>query len=357
MNHMLKFFCLALICMQGHAYNLRKEVKRFQSNALIFSGTANLELSQKIAQYLDLPLGKATVDRFNDGEIKIQIKESVRNKHVFIVQPVCTNLEQSVNDNLVELILLIRTMKRASAGEITVVVPYYGYARQDRKVKARVPISAADIAFLLETAGADRVVAVDLHCNQIQGFFQSIPVDNLCASLVCAPYIAHKELSNIVVVSPDAGGVERANQFILDLAKKDVNAELAVISKQRLKAGVVSSMQLIGDVRNADAIIVDDMCDTGGTLVKAAQLLKDNGVRRVFAVITHPVFSGPALTILNNSAIDEMIITDTVPLRAPAPDKITVISVAPLLAKAILHINAGQSVSSLFTELTNKQIS
>ncbi len=356
MNKLLAYFCFTLVWISTHAFCLHSGALRLQTNALIFSGNANIELSQKIAKLLNTPLGEADITRFNDGEVKIQIKESVRNKHVFIVQPICSNLEQSVNDNLMELFLLIRTMKRASADKITVIIPYYGYARQDRKVKSRVPISAADVAFMLEKAGADRVVAIDLHCDQIQGFFQNIPVDNLCASLVCAPYIATKKLSNAVVVSPDAGGVERANQFILDLNKNGMSAELAVISKQRLKAGVISSMQLIGNVENTDAIIVDDLCDTGGTLAKAAQLLKDNGARRVFAVITHPVFSGEALKIIETSVIDEIIITDTIPLRGQAPEKITVISVAPLLSRAIVYINSGQSLSTLFREHENKHI-
>ena len=299
---------------------------------------------------MDLPLGAIKVGRFNDGEIQIQVEESVRNKDVFIIQPTCPSVKQSVNDNLMELCLLIRTMKRASAASITVVIPYYGYARQDRKVKARVPISAADVAYLLEQSGATRVVTVDLHCGQIQGFFQNIPVDNLYASLVFTPYIVAKPLQKVVVVSPDAGGVERANQFIQDLGRKGMAADLAVISKQRAKAGVISSMHLIGDVKDADAIIIDDMCDTGGTLVKAAQLLKDNGARRVFAVITHAVFSDQALSLIDASVIDEMIITDTIPLRGIAPSNLKIISVAPLLANAILRIKMGESVSSLFKE-------
>lgn len=325
-------------------------VTRFKKEVLIFSGNANPELSQKVADYLGMPLGALTVGAFNDGEIQIQVEQSVRNKDVFIIQPTCPSRNHSVNDNVMELCLLIRTMKRASAASITVVIPYYGYARQDRKGKGRVPISAADVAYLLEQSGATRVVTIDLHCGQIQGFFQNIPVDNLYASLVFTPYLAQKELHNVVVVSPDAGGVERANQFIYELGRKGMQAELAVISKQRAKAGVIASMHLIGDVKDADAIIIDDMCDTGGTLVKAAKLLKENGARRVFAVITHGLFSGKALELIGSSVIDEMIITDTIPLRGVAPANIKVISVAPLLANALLRIRLGESVSSLFYE-------
>jgi ribose-phosphate pyrophosphokinase len=203
----------------------------FGEKAIVLSGNANLPLAQKLAEYLQVPLGKATIDKFNDGEIQIQIEEKIRNKDVFIIQSTCTSTTQSVNDNLMELYLLIRTVKRASAASITVVIPYYGYARQDRKGRPRVPMSAADVAYMLECAGVAHVVTVDLHCGQIQGFFQNVPVDNLYASLVFTSYIANKKLQNVVVVSPDAGGVERANQFICDLVRHGVSADLAMISK------------------------------------------------------------------------------------------------------------------------------
>ena len=263
--------------------------------AILFSGNANIPLAEKVAEYLHITLGSATVSKFNDGEIEIFIKENIRNKDVFILQSTCLSAKQSVNDNLMELYLLVRTAKRASAASITVIIPYYGYARQDRKTTPRVPISAADVALMLEFAGVDRVLTVDLHCGQIQGFFHNVPVDNLYASLVFIPYFASKELNNVVVVSPDAGGVDRVNKFIKQLNKKGIMAEMALISKQRAQAGVIESMNLIGDVNGADAIIVDDMCDTGGTIVKAAELLKKNGAKRVFVVVTHPVFSGNAL--------------------------------------------------------------
>jgi ribose-phosphate pyrophosphokinase len=322
--------------------------KYFSEQAVIFSGNANKELAQKVVDSLNVSLGNSIVKKFNDGEIQIQIQENVRNKDVFIVQPTCPCENQSINDNIMELFLLVRTMKRASAKSVTTVIPYYGYARQDRKTSPRVPISAADKAILLETAGIDRVLTVDLHCGQIQGFFKNAPVDNLYAASVFIPYLETKKLSNVVVVSPDAGGVDRANKFMKQLGKKNISAEIAMISKQRAGAGVIASMNLIGDVKGADAIIVDDMCDTGGTLVKAAKLLKDCGAKRVFAAITHPVFSGTALKLIGESVIDEMLIADTIPLRGQAPANIKVISVSSMLAEAIRRIQFGESVSELF---------
>lgn len=315
---------------------------------MLFSGRGNHELSEKVADYLNISLGSALVGEFNDGEVQIQVKESVRGKDVFIIQPTCQNTEQSVNDTLMELFLFVRTMKRASAGKITAVIPYYGYARQDRKVASRVPISAADVALLLETAGVDRVVTVDLHCGQIQGFFRDAPVDNLFASSLFVSYIASKNLEHIVVVSPDAGGVERAKKFSEALNKKGIATDIALISKERAKAGVIASMNLIGCVEGADAIIVDDLCDTGGTLAKAAELLKTKGANRVFAVVTHPVFSGSALENIENSVLEEMIISDTIPLRGNTPSNIHLISIAPLLGEAIRRLDQGESISALF---------
>ena len=318
------------------------------SNIRLFTGNANPELAKEVAQLLDVPLGKATVDNFNDGEIKIKIEENIRNAHTFIMQPTCTAETSSVNDNLMELMLMIRTMKRASAKSVTAVTPYYGYARQDRKEHSRVPISASDIAMLLETAGADRVLALDLHCGQIQGFFHNIPVDNLAASRVFIPYFAEKGLENPVVVSPDAGGVSRAKVFKDGLAKRGVNADLAIIVKQRGGAGVIDSVHLVGDVNGADAIIIDDLCDTAGTLCKAAEELKKRGAKRVFACITHPVFSGPAHERIENSVLTEMVVTDTIPIKGKAPSNLKRISVAPLFADAIKRIESGESVSDLF---------
>ncbi len=320
----------------------------FSKNAVIFAGNASRDLGDRVADYLQVSLGKAKIKKFNDGEISIAVEDSVRNKDIFIIQSTCPSEKQSVNDNLMELFLLVRTMKRSSVASITAVIPYYGYARQDRKVTPRVPISAADVAMMLELAGVDRVLTVDLHCGQIQGFFHNVPVDNLYASSVFIPYIVSKGLRNVVVVSPDAGGVDRATKFKQNLERKGVASEIAMISKQRAKAGVVGSMNLIGDVTDADAIIVDDMCDTGGTLVQAAQLLKDKGAHRVFAVISHPVFSGDALLKIGSSVIQEMIITDTIPLRGQIPANIFCISVGSLLGEAIRRIYDGESVSALF---------
>jgi ribose-phosphate pyrophosphokinase len=319
-----------------------------QHEIMLFTGNANRALAEKVSEYMHIPLGSAFINTFNDGEIQIHINESVRGKDIFIIQPTCQNETQSVNDSLLELYLLIRTMKRASAHSITAILPYYGYARQDRKTTSRVPISAADVACMLEIAGVDRIVTIDLHCGQIQGFFRNIPVDNLFASPLFVSYIAHKDLRNVVVVSPDAGGVERAKKFAESLKKKGVEAAIAMISKERKKAGVIESMNLIGDVQGSDAIIVDDLCDTGGTLVKAAALIKAEGARRVFAVITHPVFSGNALDTIRNSVLEEMLITDTVPLKKQAPPNLHLISVAPLIGEAIQRIHQGESVSMLF---------
>ncbi len=320
----------------------------FTSDAIIFTGNANVSLAEEVANYLGISLGKSIVNRFNDGEIQISILNSVRNKNVYIIQSNCPSKNQSINDSLMELYLMVRTIKRASAASITAVIPYYGYARQDRKSAARTPISAADVALMLEVGGVDRVVSIDLHCGQIQGFFHSIPVDNLYAGKMFTSYFAKKQLKNVVVVSPDAGGVSRARQFIEDLAKVGITSEMALVNKQRSQAGVVDSMSLIGDVENADVIIIDDICDTGGTLVKAAQLLKDSGAKRIFAAITHPVFSGKALKTIGDSIIDEMVISDTIPLREEIPANIRIISVGPLLGEVIRRIETGASVSELF---------
>lgn len=337
------FICIAL-CNQILPYR----TINFTQDAVLLSGNANHLLAEKIALELNLPLTPAKISRFNDGEINIQIQESVRGKHVFIIQSTCACATQSINDNLMELLLLIRTCKRSSAAAISVVIPYYGYARQDRKSSPRVPISAADIAAFIEFAGADRILTVDLHCGQIQGFFRDIPVDNLYAAKVFIPQLLEKNLINPVIVSPDAGGVERATKFVKHLELQGVSADMALISKQRSGAGVIASMNLIGNVQGCDAIIVDDICDTAGTLIKAAQLLKDQGARRVFAVITHPVFSAHAMEKIRNSVIDELIIADTIPLQGDVPSNIAYISISKLIADAIYRIHHGESVSELF---------
>ncbi|NNM43894.1 MAG: ribose-phosphate pyrophosphokinase [Chlamydiae bacterium] len=352
-SHLVIFLLVGCSLPQGLLYGFEKEkallkTSFLKENAILLSGNSNYPLAKEVAEYLRIPLGEAVVEKFNDGEINIQIKENVRNKEVYILQSTCPANNQSINDNLMELYLLIRTMKRASSGTITAIIPYYGYARQDRKSSLRVPISAADVALLLEVAGVDRIVTVDLHCGQIQGFFRDVPVDNLYAAAMFVRYFAKMQSKNLVVVSPDAGGVERAKQFIENLGKEGVEARMAIISKHRSKPGVVNSMNLIGDVQGADTIIVDDLCDTAGTLVQAAQLLKDHGASHVYAAITHPVFSGTALERIRNSVIDEMVISNTIPLSSEAPKNIRSISVAPLLAETIRRIHVGESVSDLF---------
>jgi len=316
---------------------------------LILSGNASAELGASVAEELDIVPSKALISTFNDGEIRIQILENVRNRDVFVIQSTSPTKERSINDNLMELYFLVRTLKRSSANTITAVIPYYGYARQDRKMEPRVPISASDVAMLLESSGVDRVISVDLHCGQIQGFFRNIPVDNLYASTVFVPYFAKKQLDNLVVVSPDAGGVDRAKHFMEKLAREGVESDLAIIIKQRAQAGVVDKMNLVGNVTGSDVVIVDDLCDTGGTLIKAAEMLVENGARRVFAAITHPVFSGPALERIKNSVFTEVVVTDSIMLKdQEIPQNITCISIAPLLAEAIRRNYSGESVSALF---------
>lgn len=335
---MMLFVVVTAFCYpQGHSF-------------IIFSGNSNCELSEKIAQHLGVELGKADVGRFNDGEISIQINENVRNKDVFVIQSTCHTSDGSVNDNIMELFLLVRALKRASASDITLVIPYYGYARQDRKVKPRVPISASDVAGLLESAGADRVISVDLHSGQIQGFFHKIPVNNLYSVTELVSHIISYDLESPVVVSPDAGGVARAKKFKELLSNRGVEAGLAIVIKQRADAGIVSSVNLVGEVKDRDVIIVDDMCDTGGTLVGVVHELKKAGAKNVYVCVAHPVFSKDALQRIASSEITEMIITDTIPLREDLPDNVTQISVAPLLAKAMNLIHNGQSVACLFED-------
>ena len=317
---------------------------------LLFSGTTNLPLAEKVAQCLDMKLSPVNISRFNDGEIRIKVEENVRNADVYLIQPICMSDKSSVNDNLVELYLLIRTMKRSSAGTITAVIPYYGYARQDRKTESRVPISASDVAMLLELAGVDHIICVDLHCGQIQGFFHESTVDNLYAAPIFVRYFSQKsDLVNPVIVSPDAGGVERAKKFIEGLNWHGVDAGLAIIVKQRAEAGIVEKMNLVGDVEGCDVIIVDDICDTAGTLAYAARELKNQGAKRVFACITHPVFSGPALERISGSCLTELVVSDTIPTRAQLPPNVVQLSIAPLIAAAIERIHNGESISHLFT--------
>jgi len=306
----------------------------------IFSGNSNSALSSEICAFLNVPMGKASVKTFSDGEITVEIQENIRGRHVFVIQSTCT----PVNHNLMELLVMIDAMKRASAGFITAVIPYYGYARQDRKAAPRTPITAKLVADLINAAGATRVLCMDLHAGQIQGFF-NIPVDHIYAMPVALSYIKEKMGDDLVVVSPDAGGVERARAHA-----KRLGAALAIIDKRRTGPNVAEVMHIIGDVEGKTAIIVDDMVDTAGTLTQAAKALADNGAKKVCASCTHAVLSGPAIERINDSVLEELVVTNSIPLTEAGrrSGKIKVLSVAPLLGEAIRRIHSDDSVSSLF---------
>ncbi len=306
----------------------------------LFSGNANRPLAEEIAQHLRIRLGDVDVSRFSDGEVYVQINENVRGEDVFVIQPTCP----PVNDTLMELLVMMDALKRASARRITAVLPYYGYGRQDRKVMPRVPITAKLVADLITTAGCHRLLAVDLHAGQIQGFF-NIPVDHLFAAPpVLVDYLAKKDLQDLVLVSPDAGGVERARAIA-----KRLNAGLAIIDKRRDGPNVANFMYLIGDVKNKDVVVIDDMIDTAGTLIQAVEAVKREGARRVLACAIHGVLSGPALKRIEESPLEEVIITNSVPLTpGKVSPKVHVLSVAPLLAEAIRRIHDEESVSTLF---------
>ncbi|HET9216187.1 MAG TPA: ribose-phosphate pyrophosphokinase [Terriglobia bacterium] len=306
----------------------------------IFTGTANTDLTHEICEYLRCSLGKASITRFSDGEIYFQIEENVRGADVFIVQPSCT----PVDSNLMELFLMIDAFKRSSARRITAVLPYFGYARQDRKDKPRVPISSKLVSDLLVASGTHRLLTMDLHAPQIQGFF-SIPVDHLFAAPVLVEYFQKLNLPNLTVVSPDAGGVERARAFA-----KRLNAELAMVNKRRLEANVAQVMNVIGDVEGQNCLVVDDMIDTAGTLVKTVEALKESGAVKVYACATHPVLSGPAVERIEKSQLEEVIVTNTIPLSAEKRrcKKIRTLSVAQLLGEAVKAIHDETSVSGLF---------
>jgi ribose-phosphate pyrophosphokinase len=307
----------------------------------IFTGNANRALSEEIAQYLHVPLGDVEVSRFSDGEVFVQVNENVRGTDVFVVQPTCP----PVNDALMELLIMTDAFKRSSAHRITAVLPYYGYARQDRKVQGRMPISAKLVADLMEAAGVDRVLALDLHAGQIQGFF-SIPVDHLFAGpVVMIDYLRKKDLKDPVVVSPDAGGVERARAIA-----KRLDAGLAIIDKRREGPNSAVAMHLIGDVDGRDAIVIDDMIDTAGTLVQAVGAIQREGARRILACGVHAVLSGPAIERIKASPIEEVVVTNSIPLTQEkrTAARITVLTVAPLLGEAIRRIHDEESVSTLF---------
>ncbi len=306
----------------------------------IFTGYANPVLAEQIASYLEMPLGRAKISTFADGEVFAEVKENVRGVDCYVVQPTCA----PVNDHLMQLLVMIDALKRASAGAITAVMPYYGYARQDRKVAPRTPITAKLVADLLQSAGASRVVSMDLHAGQIQGFF-NIPFDHLYAMPVFLEYLRPRLRPGSVCVSPDAGGVERARAYA-----KRLGSELAIIDKRRPAANVTEVMNIVGAVEGRDCVIVDDMIDTAGTLTTAAKALMDRGAKRVFAAATHGVLSGPAIERIRESVIDEVVITDTIPLRGEAlqVEKFKVLSVSRLLGEAIKRIHNSDSVSSLF---------
>jgi len=310
----------------------------------VFSGNANPALAKAVAGHLLLPLGKAVVSRFSDGEIHVEVRENVRGKDVFIIQPTCA----PTNDHLMELLMLVDALRRASAGRITTVIPYFGYSRQDRRPQsARVPITAKVVANMIASVGTDRVLTIDLHADQIQGYFD-LPLDNVYASPILLSDIWRQEYKNLMVVSPDVGGVVRARA----LARQLDNAELAIIDKRRPRPNEAKVMNIIGDVSNRICVIIDDMVDTAGTLCEAAGALKEHGAERVVAYCTHPVLSGQAVNNIEASQLDELVVTNTIPLKeqAEACAKIRQLSVADLLAETMRRISEEESVSSLFVE-------
>ena len=311
---------------------------------MVFTGNAHPQLAREIADTLDMSLGRAVVGRFSDDEVMVEVEENVRGRDVFVVQPT----SNPTNDHLMELLVMIDALRWASANRITAVIPYFGYSRQDRRPRsARVPITARLAAKLIGTAGADRVLTMDLHADQIQGFFD-IPVDNIYSSPILLEDIGRQNYPDLIVVSPDVGGVVRARA----LAKRLGDADLAIIDKRRPKANEAQVMNIIGDVEGRSCVLVDDLVDTAGTLCKAAQALKEHGAARVVAYCTHAVLSGPAVDNINHSALDELVVTNTIPLRpnAQASSKIRQLSIAKILAETMRRINNEESVSSLFTD-------
>lgn len=303
----------------------------------IFSGTANLEFSRQVAKFLGIPLSDASIKRFSDGEISVQIGENVRGKDAFIIQSTCA----PTDTNLMELLILTDALKRSSASSVTAVVPYFGYARQDRKAAPRVPITAKLVANMMQTAGINRVITMDLHAGQIQGFFD-VPVDNLYGTIAFTNYVKNKHLVNPIVASPDIGGVARARSMA-----KILKLDLVIVDKRREKANESEVMNVIGDVASKDVILIDDMVDTAGTLIKAAKAFKERGANSVIAFCTHPVLSGKARENLASGAIDELVVTDTIPLNEPC-EHVKVISVASLFAEVIRRVYHGESVNGLF---------
>jgi len=316
------------------------------ANTMLFTGNANPALAQEIAVSLGLELGKAKVGRFSDGEVDVEIHQNVRARDIFVVQPTCA----PTNENLMELLIMVDAFKRASARRITAVMPYFGYARQDRRPRStRVPISAKVVANMLEAVGVERLLTMDLHADQIQGFFD-IPVDNIYASPVLLADVKAKGYKDLVVISPDVGGVVRARALA-----KQLGCDLAIIDKRRPSANVSEVMHVIGEIEGRNCVIMDDMTDTAGTLVKAAEVLKERGAHSVYAYCTHPVFSGPAIERIRSSQLDEVVITNTIPMTEAARgcSKIRQLSVAFLFAETIRRISDGESVTSLFSEQNN----
>ena len=309
----------------------------------LFSGRANPELARRMADYLGLPLGRITIGNFPDGEISCKIEEDVRGRDIFIVQPTCA----PVNENLMELLIMIDSFKRASAGRITAVVPYFGYARQDRKDEGRVPITAKLVANIITTAGADRVLAIDLHAHQLQGFFD-IPVDHLTGELVLSRYFKDKKIPDLSVVSPDVGNIKTASRYVTHL-----NGDLAIVHKRRISGSQVQAAELIGSVEGCNVLMCDDIIATAGTICSAAELVKQRGAKQVFVGVTHGVFAGPALERLEKAPIDEVVVTNTIPPSEEASKikKIKVLSVAAMLGEAIKRIHRDESVSSLFAAI------
>ena len=303
----------------------------------LFSGSANPEFAKKVSEYLGMNVSDAKLNKFSDGEISVQITQSVRGQDVYIIQPTCA----PTNDNLMELLIMVDALKRSSAKSINAVIPYYGYARQDRKAAPRVPISAKLVADLLEKAGINRVVTIDLHAAQIQGFF-NIPADNLFGSILFVNYIKSKNLKNPIIASPDIGGVASARQYADKLGY-----DLVIVDKKREKANESQVMNIIGDVKGKDVILVDDMVDTAGTLVKAAEVLKEKGANSVMACCTHGVLSGPAYDRVANGVLDELVISDTIPTKKNAK-KITVLTASTIIGEAIRRIHNNESVNSIF---------
>ena len=311
-----------------------------ESELLVFSGNANPRLAERICKYLDIPIGSASIGRFSDGESRVDIESNVRGRDVFLIQPTSA----PANEHIMELLIMIDALKRASANRITAVIPYYGYGRQERKSAPRTPISAKLVANLVESAGADRLLTLELHTSAVQGFF-NIPVDHLFSKPVFCERLLKQDITDPIVVSPDAGGVERARAIA-----KVLKCGLAIVDKRRDRPGVSEVMNLIGEVEGKTAILVDDICDTAGTLTQAANVLKDRGAKRVIAAITHPVLSGPAIERITGSALETVYVTDTIPLdeQATLCQKIEVLTVSELLGKAIRRIHNADSVSSLF---------